>query len=109
MVRIQHLPPPAETTPDLLVSGRGLIVPWRGHVRPGRVQEAADQFSLLLADRVRVLDPDHPDTLTTREFWHATAPGGTLSSEPEPGPLLPPPKPLSRKEAGYESHGGTRT
>jgi len=30
------------------------------------VQEAADQFGQLLADRVRVLGPDHPDILITR-------------------------------------------
>jgi hypothetical protein len=33
LVRTQHLPPPAQTTPDLLVSGRGLIVPWHGDAR----------------------------------------------------------------------------
>jgi hypothetical protein len=33
LVRTQHLPPPAKTTPDLLVSGRGLIVSWCGRVR----------------------------------------------------------------------------
>jgi hypothetical protein len=30
------------------------------------VQEAATQFAQLLDDRVRVLGPDHPDTLLTR-------------------------------------------
>ena len=30
------------------------------------MQEAVGQFRQLLADRARVLGPDHPDTLTTR-------------------------------------------
>ena len=37
--------------------------------------------------------------IVTREIWQATAPGGTLSSEPGPGPLPPGPTqdPASRE------------
>jgi hypothetical protein len=36
----------------------------------------------------------------TRELWQATAPGGTLSSEPGPGPLSPgPPSHTSRERS----------
>lgn len=33
LARTQHLPLPAQTAPDLLVSGRGLIVSWRDRMR----------------------------------------------------------------------------
>jgi Tetratricopeptide repeat len=32
----------------------------------GRLEEAVTQFQALLEDRLRVLGPDHPDTLATR-------------------------------------------
>ena len=32
----------------------------------GRGVEAADQLEVLLADQIRLLGPDHPDTLLTR-------------------------------------------
>ena len=38
----------------------------------GRVDDAIAGFETLLADRLRVLGPDHPDTLSTRNnlaFW----------------------------------------
>lgn len=38
----------------------------------GQIQEALTQFQQLLTDQTRVLGPDHPNTLTTREhvsYW----------------------------------------
>jgi hypothetical protein len=43
---------------------------WLGEA--GQVQEAITEFRRLLEDRARVLGPDHPDTLATRNnltFW----------------------------------------
>ncbi|MFF3787694.1 tetratricopeptide repeat protein, partial [Streptomyces sp. NPDC001933] len=47
---------------------------WRGQA--GDAAGAATRFEELLADRVRVLGPDHPDTLTTRHnlaYWRGQA------------------------------------
>jgi hypothetical protein len=44
----------------------------------GQPAQAADQFRGLLDDYLRVLGPDHPDTLTTRDqlaYWQDTRAG----------------------------------
>jgi hypothetical protein len=46
------------------VTTRNNLANWLG--KAGQVQEATGQYQRLLADRTRVLGPDHPDTLLTR-------------------------------------------
>ena len=59
--------------PDTLRARSNLAL-WQAEA--GRVDEAIEQFEVLLADLTRVLGPDAPDTLTTRSnlaFWQAEA------------------------------------
>jgi hypothetical protein len=51
-------------------------------VGAGRVPGQAALLSIPSAAALQII---------TREIWQATAPGGTLSSEPGPGPLPPGP------------------
>ncbi|MFP3989553.1 tetratricopeptide repeat protein [Streptomyces sp. E11-3] len=56
---------------------RGNLADWRG--KSGDAAGAADAFAELLADQEKVLGPDHPDTLGTRNHlanWREE-PGGT--------------------------------
>jgi hypothetical protein len=51
-------------------AGRNNLAHWRGHA--GDPTGAATATEQLLTDRLRVLGPDHPHTLTTRswiEYW----------------------------------------
>ena len=50
--------------PDTLIIGGGNLAYYLGEA--GQPAEAAAQFRELLDDFLRVLGPDHPDTLTTR-------------------------------------------
>ena len=59
----------ARTTPTPSIT-RANLARWLGEA--GQPAQAADQFRDLLNDQLRVLGPDHPDTLTTRSnlaYW----------------------------------------
>jgi hypothetical protein len=61
-----------------LFSVRSRIALWSGSA--GDVAGARDQYAALLSDRVRVLGPDHSDTLTTRHnLAHWTGEAGDAS------------------------------
>jgi hypothetical protein len=62
-------------------------------VRPGAANLGVHQASYECRTAKRATPQPRPVLqVLGRERWQATAPGGTLSSEPEPGPLLPHPK-----------------